>query len=90
MKVLGAVAVVVAGLAGLSSSASAQGYYGGGGYRDGGYERRGYEGRGGGFDEGGYLRCNPDVRRAVRRGQFRSGYHHFRMFGYRERRRLSC
>lgn len=85
MKALCAVSVVVLGFAGSVTSAAAQGYYEGRGY-----EGRGYEGRGGGFDEGEYLRCNPDVLRGVRRGQFRSGYQHFRMFGHRERRRLSC
>ena len=75
--------------------------YGGqdGGYRDRdrGYDDRGrgYDdrGRGGGrygFDEAEYLRCNPDVRRAVSRGQMESGAAHYRVFGRREGRRLSC
>lgn len=58
-------------------------------YRDrGGYDRGP---RGGfAFDEGEYLRCNPDVRRAVMRGQMPSGLAHYRTFGRREGRRLSC
>jgi hypothetical protein len=61
-------------------------------YRDSGYGERGrsYGGREYGFDEGEYLRCNPDVLRAVRRGQMESGAAHYRVFGRRERRRLSC
>jgi hypothetical protein len=57
----------------------------------GGYgERdRGYRG-GGGFDEAEYLRCNPDVRRAVSRGQMESAAAHYRVFGRREGRRLTC
>ncbi|GJD97934.1 hypothetical protein [Methylobacterium iners] len=66
----------------------------GGGYRDrdAGYgERgRGYGARQYGFDESEYLRCNPDVRRAVNRGQMESGAAHYRVFGRREGRRLSC
>ena len=42
------------------------------------------------FDEGEYLRCNPDVRRAVMRGQMPSGLTHYQTFGRREGRRLSC
>ncbi|AMB47940.1 MULTISPECIES: hypothetical protein [Methylobacteriaceae] len=55
------------------------------GYGDRGYGRRDY-----GFDEREYLRCNPDVLRAVRRGQMESGAVHYQTFGRRERRRLSC
>ncbi|WP_375460095.1 hypothetical protein [uncultured Enterovirga sp.] len=54
-------------------------------YRD---DRRG--GRGISFDESEYLRCNPDVRRAVRNGQVESGRQHFEAFGRREGRRLEC
>jgi len=43
-----------------------------------------------GFDAGEYLRCNPDVARAVRNGQMPSAITHFRLFGRREGRRLSC
>ncbi len=43
-----------------------------------------------GFDEGEYLRCNPDVRRAVRRGEQPSGWAHYQRFGRYEHRRLSC
>lgn len=74
--------------------------YGGPGYRyrrrdyDDGYEyrERGPRYRGGayGFDEREYLYCNPDVRRAVRRGQFPSGAAHYQLFGRREGRRLRC
>ncbi|SFL22278.1 hypothetical protein [Methylobacterium pseudosasicola] len=56
------------------------------GYRDRGYGERAY----GGFDEREYLRCNPDVRRAVANGQMESGAAHYRTFGRREGRRLSC
>jgi hypothetical protein len=52
---------------------------------------RGYGERRMGFDEREYLRCNPDVRRAVSRGQFGgSGEAHYREYGRRENRRLSC
>ena len=50
---------------------------------------RGYGDRAG-FDEREYLRCNPDVRRAVQSGQMESGAAHYRTFGRREGRRLSC
>ena len=69
-------------------------------YRDRDYQERGprYRGRdyedrergprrGGGefsFDEREYLRCNPDVRAAVARGQFPSGFDHYRGHGRRE------
>lgn len=43
-----------------------------------------------GFDEREYLRCNPDVARAVRRGQMQSGFIHYQGYGRREHRRLSC
>ncbi|KST58655.1 hypothetical protein AO398_21115 [Methylobacterium sp. GXS13] len=56
------------------------------GYRDRGYGERAY----GGFDEREYLRCNPDVRRAIANGQMESGAAHYRTFGRREGRRLSC
>jgi hypothetical protein len=61
-------------------------------YRDPSYEddRRGGYGRGGGFDAAEYLRCNPDVRRALRNGQITSAQDHWRVFGRREGRRLSC
>lgn len=42
------------------------------------------------FDEREYLRCNPDVRRAIVNGQMESGLAHYRTFGRREGRRLSC
>lgn len=97
-------ATTVAGLAlaGSVGLAVAQPYGGyGGGYggpsRGYEYEERGpryrdYERRGGGyaFDEREYLRCNPDVRRAVRNGQMASGAAHYQEYGRRERRALSC
>ena len=43
-----------------------------------------------GFDEGAYLRCNPDVRAAVYRGQFQSGLHHYQAHGQRENRTFRC
>lgn len=70
--------------------------------RDDGYrerdrddDERGYGGRDRGrggyaFDESEYLRCNPDVRRAVNKGTMESGAVHYRVFGRREGRRLSC
>ena len=42
------------------------------------------------FDEDEYLRCHPDVRRAVERGDMTSGAFHYRTFGRREGRRLTC
>lgn len=42
------------------------------------------------FDEDEYLRCNPDVARAVERGQMPSGDFHYRTFGRHERRHLTC
>ncbi|GJD89499.1 hypothetical protein BHAOGJBA_3027 [Methylobacterium hispanicum] len=69
-------------------------------YRDRGDYRRGRDddydrprGRNRGdyaFDEREYLRCNPDVRRAIVNGQMQSGLAHYRTFGQREGRRLSC
>ncbi|MGY2051131.1 hypothetical protein [Methylobacterium sp. JK268] len=43
-----------------------------------------------GFNEQEYLRCNPDVRRAVENGQMESGLTHFRVHGRREGRKLTC
>lgn len=51
---------------------------------------RGSRDRGFAFDEREYLRCNPDVRRAISNGQMESGAAHYRVFGRREGRRLSC
>ncbi len=61
-------------------------------YRDRGYrDRDEYRGRATyEFDEREYLRCNPDVRRAIANGQMESGAAHYRTFGRREGRRLSC
>lgn len=92
MKTFCVVAALTLGFAGSVGSAAAQGYYGdrGYGYEGRGYGDRGYGDRGYGFDEREYLRCNPDVWRAVRRGQMESGFAHYRMYGRREHRRLSC
>ncbi|WP_336490412.1 hypothetical protein [Methylobacterium nigriterrae] len=104
MKVLWTLAAVGLGLMGSVGPTAAQRYgepeYGyrerDYGYRDrdDGYRERGpaFRGRdrGYGFDEREYLRCNPDVRRAVERGQMESGAAHYRVFGRREGRRLSC
>jgi hypothetical protein len=62
------------------------------GYREREYgERgRGYRERETGFDEREYLRCNPDVAQAIRRGQMQSGAIHYQGYGRREGRRLSC
>lgn len=40
------------------------------------------------FDEDGYLRLNPDVRRAIEIGQVASGYTHYLLFGRSEGRTL--
>ncbi len=53
--------------------------------RDRGYGSRTVE-----FDEREYMRCNPDVRRAVQSGQVPSAAAHYRVFGRREGRRLTC
>jgi hypothetical protein len=100
MKALWAVAAVSFGLVGFVGTASAQPW--GGGYdrgSDRGYDR-GYRDeydrgprrreREYAFDEREYLRCNPDVRRAVNRGLMESGYVHYRRHGRGEGRRLSC
>lgn len=42
------------------------------------------------FDEDEYLRCNPDVRRAVERGEMASGEFHYRTFGRGEKRQFTC
>jgi hypothetical protein len=42
------------------------------------------------FDEDEYLRCNPDVAQAVERGQMPSGDFHYKTFGRREGRQLTC
>lgn len=46
--------------------------------------------RAGGFDEREYLRCHPDVRRAVANGTMKSGALHYQVHGRGEGRRLSC
>ena len=93
MKALRAVSAIGLGLLTFIGSVSAQPY----GDRDGRDRGRNYEdsergdrGREYGFDEGEYLRCNPDVRRAVESGEMESGAVHYQTFGRRERRRLSC
>lgn len=102
MKSLCAAAVLGLTVLGSMSPVLAQPYRGyDDGYRsrDDGYRDRdgdfrdrgrGYGRRDYGFDEAEYLRCNPDVRRAVNRGQMESGAAHYRVFGRREGRRLSC
>ncbi len=40
------------------------------------------------FDEAGYLRLNPDVRRAIELGQVESGYSHYLLYGRAEGRAL--
>jgi hypothetical protein len=57
-----------------------------------GYGERGprYRERETGFNEREYLRCNPDVAQAIRRGQMQSGAIHYQGYGRREGRRLSC
>lgn len=42
------------------------------------------------FSERGYLSCNRDVSYAVRRGDFVSGWHHYRAHGRAEGRRDDC
>ena len=42
------------------------------------------------FDEQEYLRCNPDVRRAVISGAVKSGLFHYRKVGMAEGRKLTC
>lgn len=93
MKALCAVAAVGLSLMTFMTSVSAQPY----GDRDGRDRGRDYEdsergnrGREYGFDEGEYLRCNPDVLQAVEGGIVESGAAHYRVNGRREGRRLSC
>jgi hypothetical protein len=74
MKALFAIAVIGLGLISALSPASSQPY-----------RERYY-----GFDERDYLRCNPDVWAAVRRGEFASGFQHYQTNGRREGRRLHC
>ncbi len=40
------------------------------------------------FDEAGYLRLNPDVAASIGRGEFRSGYQHYVLHGFREGREV--
>jgi hypothetical protein len=58
--------------------------------RESGERGRGYRERDTGFNEREYLRCNPDVAQAIRRGQMQSGFMHYQGYGRREGRRLSC
>lgn len=101
MKAYLAMAAAGLSLLGTMGPAPAQGFRDrdyesrdrGDGYRErgggggGGNRERGY---GGGFDEREYLRCNPDVRRSVARGDTESGALHYRIYGRREGRQLSC
>ena len=41
------------------------------------------------FDEQAYLDLNRDVYAAVSRGEYRSGYEHYKLYGYRENRQIS-
>jgi hypothetical protein len=100
MKAFWVIAAAGIGLTGLLGPAAAQprgGYgYGGPDYgyedRNEGYRERAprYRERGYAFDEREYLRCNPDVRRGVWRGEVQSGFAHFQQFGRAENRRLRC
>ncbi len=97
MKAISAAIGAILILTGAASSAYAQPYGGydrGGRDRDYGERDRDYRGGGRdrdrGFDEREYLRCHPDVRRAVMRGEMESGFDHYRRHGRREGRRLSC
>jgi hypothetical protein len=40
------------------------------------------------YTEGGYLNANPDVAAAVKRGEYSSGFDHFKIFGHTENRKL--
>lgn len=87
-----AVAAVGLTLIGLMGSAQSQPWDGRGyghGERDLEYGERDYRHRGRGFDPREYLRCNPDVRRAVMQGQT-TPFQHYQQFGRREGKRLSC
>jgi hypothetical protein len=106
MKTLGAVVAVGLALMGSASAQpyGDRDYGGrdrGSRYGDRDYGDRDYDDRGRGrmdrdrgqnvgFDEREYLRCNADVRRAVERGTMPSGAVHYRTFGRKEGRRLSC
>ncbi len=83
------VLLAIALLAGSLGVASAQGGFG---PRQPDYEGYGHRGGRAGayFDEREYLRCNPDVWRAVRRGEQPSGWAHYQKFGRYEGRRLRC
>ena len=74
---------------GLEYCGSSRGGGYGGGY-GGGPDRGPQRERGYAFDEGEYLRCNPDVRRAIRNGEMESAMAHYQRHGRREGRRLSC
>jgi hypothetical protein len=98
LSLVGAVTPALAQPYGYGGGGYDRGDYGDRGprYRDRDYDD--YRGRGDGYGRGGgygfdaaeYLRCNPDVRRAVRNGQMQSAEFHWRNFGRREGRRLSC
>ena len=104
MKTLAAVAVIALTLVGSASAQYYGGRDDGYRERGDGYRERGrgyrdrddddggsgYGGRRYGFSEREYLRCNPDVRRAVNQGMMESGAVHYQRFGRREGRRLSC
>jgi hypothetical protein len=94
MKTFWAAAAVGLTLMGSMGSAESQ-PWGGRGYghgeRDYEYEERGprHRERAFRFDPREYLRCNPDVRRAVMQGETTPSQH-YQQFGRREGRRLSC
>jgi hypothetical protein len=95
MKALCALAVIGLSLLGSFGLAYSQPYGGPGyGYRERDYDvyrdRGRYRHRDYAFDEREYLRCNPDVLRAVRRGATPSGWAHYQMYGRYENRRLRC
>ena len=97
MRTLGVMAVIGLGLIGAVGTASAQSWGPDYGYRDrdrdyGARDRdRGSRDNGAAaFNEREYLRCNPDVARAVLAGKMESGYKHFRVHGFREGRKLRC
>lgn len=89
MKAVSASAVAILALSCFATLGAAQPYRDGDRVRgdeerlDRGGERRAE------FDEGEYLRCNPDVDKAVNRGTT-TAMQHYREYGRREGRRLSC
>lgn len=89
MRKISVAAAIALTFMGIAAPVAAQ-PYDGYGYRERGGYGYGSRYRGGGFDARGYMRCNPDVARAVRRGQFESPWHHYRTYGRREGRAPGC